>query len=66
MADLGWDVARLVRLVYPIADGSTTEVIEVIPFLDTFPGPASDMKLHVIQGRPKNLQESVAHATVVK
>ena len=27
MADLGWDVARLVRLAYPTADSSTREVI---------------------------------------
>ena len=40
MADLGQNVARLVRLVYPTADGSTGEVIGVKAFLDALPGPA--------------------------
>ena len=33
--------------------------------LEALPGPASEMKLHVIKARPGTLQEAVAHATEV-
>ena len=49
MADLGQDVARLVRLAYLSADGSTRRVIGVNAFLHALPGPVSEMKLHMIQ-----------------
>ena len=65
MANLGRDVAKLVRLAYPTADSATREVIGINAFLEALPGPASEMKLHVIKGRPKTLQEAVAHATEV-
>jgi len=65
MVDLGRDVAKLVRLAYPSADAATREVIGINAFLESLPGPASEMKLHVIKGRPRNLQEAVAHATEV-
>ena len=65
MADLGRDIAKLVRLAYPTADVNTREVIGINAFLEALPGPASEMKLHVIKGRPRNLQEAVAHATEV-
>ena len=65
MVDLGRDVAKLVRLAYPTADAATREVIGINAFLEALPGPASEMKLHVIKGRPRNLQEAVAHATEV-
>ena len=48
MTDLGQDVAGLVRLAYPAADGSTREVIGVNAFLDGLPGRASEIKLHMI------------------
>ena len=50
MADLGQDVGRLVRLAYLSADGSTREIIGVNAFLDALPGPATEIKLHVIWG----------------
>ena len=65
MANLGRDVAKLVRLAYPTADPATREVIGINAFLEALPGPASEMKLHVIKGRPRSLQEAVAHATEV-
>ena len=65
MANLGRDVAKLVRLAYPTADPATREVIGINTFLEALPGPASEMKLHVIKGRPRSLQEAVAHATEV-
>ena len=65
MVDLGRDIAKLVRLAYPTADPSTRDVIGINSFLEALPGPASEMKLHVIKGRPRNLQEAVAHATEV-
>ena len=42
MADFGQGVARLVRLAYPSADGSTREIIGVNAFLVALLGPASD------------------------
>ena len=66
MADLGRDVAKLVRLAYPTADPATREVIGINSFLDALPGPASEIKLHVIKGRPRTLQEATAHATEVE
>ena len=65
IADLGRDIARLVRHAYPQADSVTREVVGINAFLDALPGPASEMKLHVIKGRPETLQEAVAHATEV-
>ena len=65
MVDLGRDVARLVRLAYPTADVATREVIGINTFLESLPGPATEMRLHVIKGRPRSLQEAVAHATEV-
>ena len=65
MTDLGRDIAKLVRLAYPTADAATKEVVGINIFLDALPGPAADMKLHVIKGRPRTLQEAVAHATEV-
>ena len=47
MADLGWDVAKLVRLAYLMSNGSTRKVIGVNAFLDVLPGPALELKLHV-------------------
>ena len=66
MSDLGRDVAKLVRLAYPTADQTTREVIGINSFLDALPGPASEIKLHVIKGRPRSLQEATAHATEVE
>ena len=65
MADLGREIAKLARLAYPTADAATREVIGINAFLEALPGPASEMKLHVIKGRPRSLQEAVAHATEV-
>ena len=63
MVDLGRDVAKLVRLAYPTVDVATREVMGINFFLEALPGPSSEMKLHVIKGRPRTLQEAVAHAT---
>jgi hypothetical protein len=65
MITLGRDVAKLVRLAFPTADAATREVIGVNAFLDAIPGPASEIKMHVIKGRPKTLQDAVSHATEV-
>ena len=65
MVDLGQDITKLVRLAYPMVVTAAWEVIEINTFLEALPGPASEMKLHVIKGRPCNLQEVVAHATEV-
>ena len=65
MGELGRDIAKLVRQAFPMADSATRDVIGINSFLDALPGAASDMKLHVIKGRPRNLQEAVAHATEV-
>ena len=56
MVDLGRDVAKLVRLAYPTADAATRGVISINSFLEGLPGPASEIKLHVIKGRPCTLQ----------
>ena len=65
MVDLGRDVANLVRLAYPTPDAATREVIGINSFLEALPGPASKMKLHVIKGRPRTVQEAAAQATEV-
>ena len=53
MAELGKDVARLVRLAYLSVDGSTTEVIRVNAFLDALPGLVSEIKLLMVWGLTK-------------
>ena len=63
---LGKGCGQLVRLAYPTADAATREVIGINSFLEALPGPASEMKLYVIKGRPRTLQEVVAHATEVQ
>ena len=40
-------------------------MIGVNAFLDALPEPASEIKLHMIQSWPRNLQDAVAHATEV-
>ena len=65
MADLGRDLARLVQLAYPQADMATRETLAINAFLDALPGPAIEIRLHVIKGRPKTLQEAVAYATEI-
>ena len=65
MANLRWDIAKLVQQAYPTADMATCEVIGINAFPEALPGPASEMKLYVIKGRPRALQEAMAHATEV-
>ena len=65
MAHLGGKVARLVKVAYLKVDGSTREVIGAHAFLDALPGPASEMKLHMICGPLMNQQEAVAYAMKV-
>jgi len=65
MADLGRALKKLVRLAYPSTDSETRETLALHAFLDALPGPVSELKMHVIKGRPRNLQEAVAHATEV-
>ena len=43
MADLVWDVARLVRVAYLTASGSIRKVIGVNTFLDALPGPTLEI-----------------------
>ena len=65
LAMLGRDIARLTRLAYPTADQATRETIAINAFLDSFPGPAIEIRLHVIKGHPRTLQEAVAYALEV-
>ena len=65
LADLGRDIARLTRLAYPNADQATRETIGINAFLDSLPGPAIEIRLHVIKGHPATLQEAVAYAMEV-
>ena len=59
-------MAKLVRLAYSTVVAATRGVTGINSFLEALPGPASEMKLHVIKGRPLTLQEAVAHATKIK
>ena len=65
LADLGRDIARLTRLAYPNADQATRETIGINAFLDSMPGPAIEIRLHVVKGHPATLQEAVAYAMEV-
>lgn len=65
LSDLGRDIARLTRLAYPTADQGTRETISINAFLDSLPGPAMEIRLHVIKGHPNSLQEAVAYAMEV-
>ena len=65
MIVLGRDIAKMIRQAYPTADVATRETLGINAFLEALPGPASEMKLHIIKGRPRTLQEAVAHATEV-
>ena len=68
MVDLGRDVAKLVRLTYLTTDATIREVIGIYFFLEALSGPAAEMKLHIIKGRPHTSREAVvavAHATEV-
>jgi len=65
LSELGRDIARLVRLAYPMADQGTREAIGINAFMDAMPGPAIEIRLHVIRGQPQTLQQAVAHAMEV-
>ena len=65
LAILGRDIARLTRLAYPTADQATRETIGINMFLDALPGPAIEIRLHVMKGHPQTLQEAVAYAMEV-
>ena len=65
LADLGRDIARLTRLAYPNADQATRETIGINAFLDSLPGPAIEIRLHVMKGQPATLQEAMAFAMEV-
>ena len=65
LVDLGRDIARLTRLAYPTADPVTRETIGINAFLDSLPGPAIEIRLHVIKGHPATLQEAIAYAMEV-
>ena len=62
---LGRDIARLTRLAYPAADQVTRETIAINAFLDALPGPAIEIRLHVMKGHPKTLQQAIAYAMEV-
>ena len=65
LVDLGRDIARMTRLAYPNADQATRETISINAFLDSLPGPAIEIRLHVMKGQPTTLQEAVAFAMEV-
>ena len=65
-ADLRRDISKLVSLPFPTADTPMREVLGINALLEAISGPASEIKLHEIKGRPHNLQEAVAHATEVE
>ena len=65
LATLGRDIARLTRLAYPQADQATRETIGINAFLDAQQGPAIEIRLHVMKGHPRTLQEAVAYAMEV-
>ena len=65
LPELGREIARLVRLAYPRADPATREQIAINAFSDSFPGPAIEVRLHIIRGQPQNLQEAIALAMEV-
>ena len=65
LSELGRDVARLIRLAYPTADVTTRETIGIKAFLEAIPGPAIEVKLNVIRGRPSTILEAVALALEV-
>ena len=50
----GRDLARLV-LAYPQVDTATRETLAIHAFLDSLAGPAIEMRLHVIKGRPRTM-----------
>jgi len=65
LPELGRSIARLVRLAYPDTDPGTRETLGINAFMDAQPGPAVEIRLHVIRGQPKTLQEAVALAMEV-
>ena len=65
LPELGRDIARLVRLAYPRADPATREQIAINAFTDALPGPAIEVRLHLIRGQPQTLQEAIALAMEV-
>ena len=65
LTSLGRDIARMVRFAYPTADDGTRETIGINAFLDALPGSAMEIRLHVVKGRPRTLQQAVAYAMEV-
>ena len=65
LAELGRDVARLIRLAFPTADLATREMVGINAFLDAIPGPAIEVRLNVLRGCPTTLLEAVALAMEV-
>jgi hypothetical protein len=65
LAELGRDVARLIRLAFPTADLATREMVGINAFLDAIPGPAIEVRLNVLRGHPSTLLEAVALAMEV-
>ena len=65
LAELGRDVARLIRLAFPTADLATREMVGINAFLDAIPGPAIEVRLNVLRGHPTTLLEAVALAMEV-
>jgi len=65
LSELGRDVTRLVRLAYPTADMATRETVGINAFLDAIPGPALEVRLNVLRGRPATILDAVALALEV-
>ena len=52
-------------MAYPSADLATRETIGSNAFLDAIPGPAVELRLNVLRGRPSTILEAVALALEV-
>jgi hypothetical protein len=65
LTSLGRDIARLVRFAYPTADDATRQTVGINAFLDALPCGSIEIRLHVVKGHPRTLQEAIAYAMEV-
>ena len=59
LAELGQDIPRLTNLAYPTAPNDAKERLAKEQFIDAL--LSSDMRLHIKQARPTNLNDVVRH-----
>ena len=62
---LGWDIGRMVYFAYPTAINGTRETTGINALLDAFLGSATEIRLHMVKGRPRTLQQAVTYAMEV-